>query len=177
MHVGAFASATFKGQEFLESIDERKKMKKLSLLNTNTLSAVILLSLLSCVSAGCGTSSLSDVKVVPEVSGTVLLPTGRPLTGGQILLYPFGEVQGAGRLSADINEDGKFAIKSDSKKQKIVASEYKVFIRLSGDPNSRRLERIVPEKYLDFREDDFSTDLFVNLNEQISGIVLKMTKG
>ena len=47
MHVGAFASATFKGQEFLESIDERKKMKKLSLLNTNTLSAVILLGLLA----------------------------------------------------------------------------------------------------------------------------------
>ena len=79
MHVGAFASATFKVQEFLESIDERKKMKKLSLLNTKTLSAVILLGLLGCVSTGCGTSSLSDVKVVPEVSGTVLLPTGRPL--------------------------------------------------------------------------------------------------
>ena len=146
MHVGTFASATFKVQEALESIDERKKMKKLSLLNTKTLFSVILLGLLGCVSTGCGTSSPSDVKVVPEVSGTVLLPTGRPLKGGQILLYPFGGVRGADRLSADINEDGKFVIKSDSKKQKIVASEYKVFIRLSGDPNSRSLERIVPEK-------------------------------
>ena len=53
----------------------------------------------------------ADVKEVPEVSGTVLLPTGRPLKGGQILLRPFGGVQGAGRLSADINEDGTVSIK------------------------------------------------------------------
>ncbi len=152
-------------------------MKEFIVLSTKTLFSAMLLGLLGCVSTGCGTSSSSDVKVVPEVSGIVLLPTGRPLKGGQILLDPFGGVQGAGRLSADINEDGKFAIKSDSKKQKIVASEYKVFIRLSGVSNRRSLERVVPEKYLDFREDDFSTDLFVNLNEQADGIVLKMTKG
>ena len=86
-------------------------MKKLSRLNMKTLSPVILLGLLGCVSTGCGTSSLSDVKVVPEVSGTVLLPTGRPLKGGQILLYVHSvECKGAGRLSADINKDGTFKI-------------------------------------------------------------------
>ena len=39
------------------------------------------------------------------------------------------------------------------------------------------LKRVVPEKYLDVREDDFETDLFMNLIEQARGIVLKMTKG
>ena len=177
MHVGAVASAIFVAMDSLERMSERNKMNKLILLNTKTLFSVMLLSLLGCVSTGCGSASLNNVKEVPEVNGTVLLPTGRPLKGGEILLYPVGGTQGAGRLSADVNEDGTFTIKSDNKKQKIIASEYKVFIRLSGDPNSRSLERVVPEKYLDFREDDFSTDLFVNLNEQTSGIVLKMTKG
>ena len=150
-------------------------MKNFMLSNKKRLS-VMLLALFLCVSMGCGGSPSSDVKEVPEVSGTVLLPTGQPLKGGEILLYPVGGVQGASRLSTDVNEDGTFSLKSDGKKQKIIASKYKVFIRLSGDPNSRSLERVVPEKYLDFREDDFSTDLFVNLNEQTSDIVLKMTK-
>ena len=66
MHVGAFASATFKDQEFLESISERNKMKKLILLNTKTLFSVMLLCLLSCVSTGCGSSSLDGAKEVPE---------------------------------------------------------------------------------------------------------------
>ena len=44
-------------------------------------------------------------------------------------------------------------------------------------PSIRGLKRLVPEKYRDVREDEYETDLFVNLNEQTSGIVLKMTKG
>jgi hypothetical protein len=35
----------------------------------------------------------------------------------------------------------------------------------------------VPQKYQDVSEEDFETDLFVNLAEQADGIVLKMTKG
>ena len=177
MHVGTFASATFKVQEALESIDERKKMKKLSLLNTKTLFSVILLGLLGCVSTGCGTSSLSDVKEVPEVNGTVLLPTGKPLKGGQLIFRPVGGVKGSRKMYADINDDGTFVMKSDSQKQKIVASEYKVFVSLNGDPKYQSFRRLVPEKYRDVREDEYETDLFVNLNEQTSGIVLKMKKG
>ena len=177
MHVGAFASATFKGQEFLESISERNKMKKLILLNTKTLFSVTVLGLLGCLSTGCGSASLNDVKEVPEVSGIVLLPTGRPLKGGQLIFRPVGGVKGSSKMYADINNDGTFVMKSDSQKQKIVVSEYKVFVSLNGDPKYQSFRRLVPEKYRDVREDEYETDLFVNLNEQTSGIVLKMTKG
>ena len=177
MHVGAFASATFKGQEFLESISERNKMKKLILLNTKTLFSVMLLCLLSCVSTGCGSSNLDGAKEVPEVNGTVLLPTGTPLKGGKILLRPCGGVRNARKLSGDINTDGSFSIRSNDKDQMIIASDYKVFISLNTDPKHRGLKRLVPKKYQDVSEDDFETDLFVNLAEQADGIVLKMTKG
>ena len=177
MHVGAFASATFKDQEFLESISERNKMKKLILLNTKTLFSVMLLCLLSCVNTGCGSSSLDGAKEVPEVNGTVLLPTGTPLKGGKILLRPCGGVRNARKLSGDINTDGSFSIRSNDKDQMIIASDYKVFISLNTDPKHRGLKRIVPKKYQDVSEDDFETDLFVNLAEQADGIVLKMTKG
>ena len=129
---------------------------------------------------GCGTSGSEvrkDAKEVSEVSGKVLLPTGRPLKGGRLILRPFGGVKNATRFYADIDGEGTFTAKSDGAKQKIVATTYKVFISLGGDLKNRLLEKVVPEKYLDVREDDYETDLFVNFNEQTSGIVLKMTKG
>ena len=177
MHVGAVASAIFVAMDSLERMSERNKMNKLILLNTKTLFSVMLLSLLGCLSTGCGSASLNDVKEVPEVSGIVLLPTGRPLKGGQLIFRPVGGVKGSSKMYADINDDGTFVMKSDSQKQKIVVSEYKVFVSLNGDPKYQSFRRLVPEKYRDVREDEYETDLFVNLNEQTSGIVLKMTKG
>jgi hypothetical protein len=175
--VGAIASAIFVAMDSLERISERNKMNKLILLNTKALFSVILLGLLGCVSTGCGSASLNNVKEVPEVNGTVLLPTGKPLKGGQLIFRPVGGVKGSRKMYADINDDGTFVMKSDSQKQKIVASEYKVFVSLNGDPKYQSFRRLVPEKYRDVREDEYETDLFINLNEQTSGIVLKMTKG
>jgi hypothetical protein len=91
------------------------------------------------------------------------------------MLRPFGGVRGVKRLSADINEDGTFIIRPDEK-TKIIATNYKVFVGLN-DPKFRILKRQVPEKYLDISEDEFETDLFMNLDDQASSIVLKMTKG
>ena len=63
-----------------------------------------------------------------------------------------------------------------NEKTKIIATNYKVFVGLN-DPKFRALKRQVPEKYRDVSEDEFETDLFMNLAEQADGIVLKMTKG
>ena len=177
MPVGAFASAIFVAMNSLESIPERKKMNKIMLLNTKTFCSILLLGLLGCVSTGCGSSSLDGAKEVPEVNGTVLLPTGTPLKGGKILLRPCGGVRNARKLSGDISTDGSFTIRSNDKDKTIIATDYKVFISLNTDPKHRGLKRLVPEKYQDVSEDDFETDLFVNLAEQADGIVLKMTKG
>jgi hypothetical protein len=154
-------------------------MKNVKFLNTKTHLLFILLGYLLCTSMGCGTSGSEtpkEAKEVSEVRGKVLLPTGRPLKGGRLILRPFGGVKNATKVYADIDDDGTFTAKSDGAKQKIVASNYKVFISLSGDPKNRLLEKVVPEKYLDVREEDYETDLFINLNEQTSDIVLKMTK-
>ncbi len=51
-----------------------------------------------------GSSSLDGAKEVPEVNGTVLLPTGGPLKGGKILLRPCSGVRNARKLSGDIND-------------------------------------------------------------------------
>jgi hypothetical protein len=81
-------------------------------------------------------------------------------------------------MSTDINKDGTFTIQSQGDEAgKLVATEYKVFISLNGDTKNRGLKRVVPQKYQDVSEEDFETDLFVNLAEQADGIVLKMTKG
>ena len=152
-------------------------MKEFIVLSTRTLFSVMVLGLLGCLSTGCGSSSLDGAKEVPEVNGTVLLPTGTPLKGGKILLRPCGGVRNARKLSGDINTDGSFSIRSNDKDQTIIASDYKVFISLNTDPKHRGLKRLVPKKYQDVSEDDFETDLFVNLAEQADGIVLKMTKG
>ncbi len=146
-----------------------------SSVNTKVIFLIMLFGLLACVSGGCGTSSSVSLKEVSEVSGTILLPTGRPLKGGTLMLRPYGGIRGVKRLSADINEDGTFTIRPDEK-TKIIATNYKVFVGLN-DPKFRILKRQVPEKYLDVSEDEFETDLFMNLDEQASNVVLKMTKG
>ena len=150
-------------------------MKNFSSVNTKIIFLVMLLGPLGWFNVGCGTSSPGVLKEVSEVSGTILLPTGRPLKGGTLMLRPFGGVRGVKRLSADINEDGTFIIRPDEK-TKIIATNYKVFVGLN-DPKFRILKRQVPEKYLDISEDEFETDLFMNLDEQASSVVLKMTKG
>jgi hypothetical protein len=150
-------------------------MKNFSSVNTKIIFLVMLLGPLGWFNVGCGTSSPGVLKEVSEVSGTILLPTGRPLKGGTLMLRPFGGVRGVKRLSADINEDGTFIIRPDEK-TKIIATNYKVFVGLN-DPKFRILKRQVPEKYLDISEDEFETDLFMNLDDQASSIVLKMTKG
>ena len=152
-------------------------MKEFIVLSTKTLFSVMVLGLLGCLSTGCGSPSLNNAKEVPEVSGIVLLPTGRPLKGGQLILRPCGGAGNARRLSGDINEDGTFTIRSNGEDQTIVAADYKVFISLNTDPKHRGLRRLVPEKYRDVREDEFETDLFMNPEQQASGIMLKMTKG
>ena len=143
-----------------------------SSVNIKRIFLVMLLGPLGWVNAGCGTSSSEALKEVSEVSGTILLPTGRPLKGGKLMLRPFGGVRGVKRLSADINEDGTFIIRPDDEKTKIIATKYKVFVGLN-EPKLRILKNQVPEKYLD----EFETDLFMNLDEQASSVVLKMTKG
>ena len=79
-------------------------MKMISSVNTKVIFLVILLGPLGWVNVGCGTSSSGALKEVSEVSGTILLPTGRPLKGGNLMLRPFGGVRGARRLAADIND-------------------------------------------------------------------------
>ena len=86
-------------------------------------------------------------------------------------------MRNARNLSGDINADGSFTIRSNDIDRAIIATDYKVFISLNTDPKHRGLKRLVPKKYQDVTEDDFETDLFVNLAEQADGIVLKMTKG
>ena len=145
-------------------------MKKLILLNTKALFSVMLLCLLSCVSTGCGSSSLDGAKEVPEVNGTVLLPTGRPLKGGKILLRPCGGVRTQENCRQILSTDGTFLFGQTIKNRKLSPTDYKVFISLNTDPSIEGLKGLVPEKYQDVSEDDFETDLFVNLAEQADGI-------
>lgn len=173
--MGAVTSTIFVVTSFLKIIEVRKN-KMFSQVNTKVVFLIMLFGILGCVSGGCGTSSSGSLKEVSEVSGMILLPTGRPLKGGRLMLRPSSGVQGATRLSADVNEDGTFIIQSGDEKTKIIATNYKVFVGLN-DPKFRILKKQVPEKYLDVREDEFKTDLFINLDEQAGGIVLKMTKG
>ena len=116
-------------------------------------------------------------KEVPEVSGTVLLPTGRPLKGGKILLRPCGGVRNARKLSGDINTDGSFSIRSNDKDQKLSPRITKFLLVSILTRSIEGLKGLCQKKYQDVSEDDFETDLFVNLAEQADGIVLKMTKG
>jgi len=50
------------------------------------------------------------LKEVSEVSGTILLPTGKPLKGGNLMFVPLVVYEEQEDCAADINEDGTFII-------------------------------------------------------------------
>ena len=146
-------------------------------MKTNTglnISGVLLCGLVAVGTLGCGSAGPS-VGSVDTVKGTVLLPTGKPLKGGRVVLQPTGEFcRVAKPVTADLEKDGTFVIDSSDSETGIAAAEYKVFVVLSGSPQLRSLRRSVPEKYQSISDDE--TDLFVNLAEQADGLVLKMNK-
>lgn len=144
-----------------------RKTKKLVLAFTVT-------SLLSVVLAGCGRGR-PEVDLVDSVRGKVLLPTGKPLKGGRVVLRPTAALHGvAGPVTAEVASDGSFAIEGSDSGKKLAAGEYKVFVNLSGNPRLRMLRRQVPEKYQSI--DDDESDLIVDLAKQAEGFVLKMNK-
>ena len=158
---------------------ERYSKGKIMKVKLNAFLPIMLVSAGCYILSGCGASGLGELPEVSQMQGKVLLPTGKPLTSGKLVLRPkFRGSQGASSMSTDINKDGTFTIQSQGDEAgKLVATEYKVFISLNGDTKNRGLKRVVPQKYQDVSEEDFETDLFVNLAEQADGIVLKMTKG
>jgi hypothetical protein len=121
---------------------------------------------------GCG-KGRPDVAMVSAVQGKILLPNGRPLKGGRLVLRPTPELAGVAQpVSVEIQDDGTFDIQGQNTEGGLAAGEYKVFVSLSGNPRLKSLQRQVPEKYQNIGDDD--TDLIINLKEKTEGIVLKM---
>ena len=56
----------------------------------NVFLPIIVVAVACCILSGCGTSSLGDLPKVSQMQGKVLLPTGKPLTGGKLVLRPKG---------------------------------------------------------------------------------------
>jgi len=133
----------------------------------------VVIGLMACLLAtGCGKGQAS-IAVVEAVHGKILLPTGRPLKGGRLVLRPTSELAGVAKpISVDINKDGTFDIQESNAKGGIAAGEYKVFVSLTGNPRLKGLRRQVPEKYQSIGDDE--TDLLLDLKEQTENIVLKM---
>ena len=130
---------------------------------------------LLCVAVvGCGTAK-PEVDLVDAVRGKVLLPTGKPLKGGIVVLRPTAAIAGVAQpVTAEVDSDGSFVIEGGDADKKLAAGEYKVFVNLSSNPKHRSLQRQVPEKYQSIGDDD--SDLIIDLAEQAEGFVLKMNK-
>lgn len=123
--------------------------------------------------AGCGAGK-PNLPTIAAVNGKVLLPSGKPIPGGKLVLCPTPELQPGGRrLSADLGKDGSFAIQG-TEDTAIVAGKYKVFVVVAGDPKLRSLKKSIPEKYQSISDDE--SDLFVELADGGKELVVKLAK-
>lgn len=132
--------------------------------NTNMRSIIIAFTFLSVLLVGCG-SGQPVPKPVANLEGKVLLPKGKPLQGGRILLKG-----NTGTVLADIDKDGNFKLDGD---EVVLQGDYEVYLVFRyNSATERKLIRYVPAKYREIGEGD--SDISVTLNEDNQNIIVKL---
>lgn len=127
-------------------------------------SIIIAFTFLSVLLVGCG-SEQAVPKPVANLEGKVLLPKGKPLQGGRILLKG-----NTGTVLADIDKDGNFELDGD---EVVLQGEYEVYLVFRyNSATERKLIRYVPAKYREIGEGD--SDISVTLSEDNQNIIVKL---
>ena len=135
---------------------------------------VFLAAIVSVVLAtGCGSSG-PVVEALDEVSGKVLLPHGKPLTAGTLVLRPAGGLSRP--VTAEINQDGTFVLAGGAGEAPVLPGAYEVYLVFDDSPQQRKLQRVVPTKYRKLNDED--SDLSVTLDEGAArDILVKLKRG
>lgn len=134
---------------------------------------LVLVTTFSVAVIGCGSSGEPDLRIIPEVTGKVLLPKGVPLKGGTLLLRPAGGLRPA--VSAAINSDGSFTIDGTLAMKPVVSGDYQVYVVFDKEDKHRNLRSQVPKKYQ--RVSDDESDLYVTIDEGSTELVVKLRRG
>lgn len=119
---------------------------------------------------GCS-SSAPEVPTIEVVQGKVLLPQGKPLKGGRLMLRREGGLNKP--LIANIDEDGTFEM-NDDPSCPVFEGNYEVYLIFNHTLEERKLARYVPEKYRDLGDED--SDLRVALRNDNEKIIVKLKK-
>jgi hypothetical protein len=129
-------------------------------------SIIIAFTFLSVLLVGCG-SGQPVPKPVANLEGKVLLPKGKPLEGGRILLKGKGT---GGTVLADIDKDGSFEVDDN---EIVLQGDYEVYLVFRyNSATERKLIRYVPEKYREIGEGD--SDISITLGEDNQNITVKL---
>jgi hypothetical protein len=96
---------------------------------------------------GCGQSESLPKLQVYEVKGQVLLPDGKPLSGGWIYFVPKGDLTIT--PSAQIGSDGTFAVETGGSGSGAPTGDYKLRIETPQFHTAKGQKPIVPIKYND----------------------------
>lgn len=127
---------------------------------------IVIFTFLSILLAGCG-SGKGVPKPVTNIEGKVLLPKGKPLEGGRILLKGKGA---GGTVLADIDKDGSFEVDSN---EMVLQGDYEVYLIFRyNSAKERKLIRYVPAKYREIGEGD--SDISITLSEDNQNITVKL---
>ena len=123
-------------------------------------------TLIGLLLVGCGQSTPVIQPITQSISGTILLPSKKPLSNQRIVLIPV-EIHGPIRsIVTNTNNDGMFTITEPE--QVVYPVSYKIYVI----PKSPKHKKLLPSKYYD-REDDES-DLVIDMNTVNGNITLKM---
>ena len=128
--------------------------------------AAMMMVTLGCGSAKQGEQSLSNVR------GKVLLPYGRPLTGGRIFLQPEGGIRRG--IAAKIADDGTFTLDNSEADAPVLPGNYEVYVIFGNGLSDQKLRRKVPRKYQKISDAD--TDLFVQIKGDNDDLMVKLRK-
>ena len=127
--------------------------------------AVLLISI-----TGCWSSGIPSRPDGIEVQGTIQLPSGKPLTGGTLILRPDSGLYGATAL---IQPDGSFKLQETSGSQSIVPGKYQVFVSFPNPAHSQ-IASAVPKRYQ--QSEDGDSDVFVDLQAGVQSLEIRLKR-
>lgn len=138
------------------------------MIRLNLLMPVWLSMLGMVVLSGCSQHGPTPLPEGVNVSGKILLPNGRPLAGGILILRPESGLYGA---TAQIQPDGSFSLRNAVSEQ-VQPGKYQVFVRLAN-PNLAAFKNAVHARYQESSEDG-NSDLFVEIQDATDSLVIRL---
>ncbi len=134
----------------------------------------LLIACLALAATGCGETAKQYSGPVSQVTGKVLLASGKPLTSGRIIFLP--QESGGMPATGDIGSDGGFTLKSPDGRDGAGPGTYKVRIEPAAELRAKKGKTAPPLPFpAIYTDEDGDTGLTATVKGEPTQVEFKLT--